>query len=347
MEIRIKEKLDQVIAANRSCHRHPVWQHLHFAHTILRRATEIKARPYPPSVSHHISIREYPNWVSNQWQSLSQLVDQVTAFTKDRAGFGRLSELSQMQSEHDVEVVARPFLTYYQRAFEWNRTVLATPVDVACLRGRDELAQWGKAITVGLESFANQVKKESEDIADLAPDRRYLGRITLNLAWPSDADNLATLRWIREVLSNLGSNSSPSAGYLYLLVNPSMDGLVKIGKTQRDPKARAKELGSVTGIPTPFLLVFDLAVDDCTRAEQYVHNDLAKYRLSSNREFFRVELSHAIRVMLESGNCVATDRNVLHEFLDNYPFETTREQQDLIIAELQKCLARKRFAPIE
>ena len=126
-----------------------------------------------------------------------------------------------------------------------------------------------------------------------------------------------------------------------------MDGLVKIGKTQRDPKARAKELGSVTGIPTPFLLVFDLAVDDCTRAEQYVHNDLAKYRLSSNREFFRVQPSHAIRVMLESGNCVATDRDALHEFLDNYPFETTGDQQELIIAELQKCLARERVAPIQ
>lgn len=251
-----REKLDQVMAANRSCNRHPLWQHLHFAQTILRRAREINARPYPTSRSPHISIREYPDWVSAKWESLSQLVDQVTEFTKDREGFGRLSQLSEMQTEHDVEVIARPFVTYYQRAFEWMRTVFATPVDFACLRGRNELAQWGNTITGGIESFAKQVEKESEDIADLAPDLRYLGRITLNLEWPSDADNLATLRWIREVLSNFGAKSSRSAGYLYLLVNPSMEGLVKIGKTQRDPKARAKELGS--GIPTPFLLVFDL-----------------------------------------------------------------------------------------
>ena len=76
-------------------------------------------------------------------------------------------------------------------------------------------------------------------------------------------------------------------GYIYVLINPSMQGLVKIGKTTREPSDRAKELSAVTGIPTTFILVFDQYFDDCSRAEEYIHSLLERknYRVSSNKEF--------------------------------------------------------------
>jgi len=45
-------------------------------------------------------------------------------------------------------------------------------------------------------------------------------------------------------------------GYIYALVNASMPGLVKVGRTSRDPKDRAAELSGATGVATPFLVVY-------------------------------------------------------------------------------------------
>src|SRR5258706_9815760 len=61
------------------------------------------------------------------------------------------------------------------------------------------------------------------------------------------------------------------SGYIYVLVNPSLPGLVKIGRTEREPEARARELSGATGVPTPFLLVFEAHFDDAHAAEDYVH----------------------------------------------------------------------------
>jgi len=52
-------------------------------------------------------------------------------------------------------------------------------------------------------------------------------------------------------------------GFIYILINNSMDGLVKIGKTKRDPTERINELSSATGVPTPFILVYKEFFNDC------------------------------------------------------------------------------------
>jgi hypothetical protein len=39
-------------------------------------------------------------------------------------------------------------------------------------------------------------------------------------------------------------------GYIYVLTNPNMPGLVKIGYTQRLPRERANELSRATGVPS-------------------------------------------------------------------------------------------------
>jgi hypothetical protein len=90
------------------------------------------------------------------------------------------------------------------------------------------------------------------------------------------------------------------AGYLYLLVNRSMPGLVKIGKTTREPGERMRELGGVTGVPTPFELVFKVFVDDCSAAERLVHERLERHRVSTRREFFDVSTDEAIHAMVDA-----------------------------------------------
>ena len=92
------------------------------------------------------------------------------------------------------------------------------------------------------------------------------------------------------------------AGYVYLLINPSMEGLVKIGKTTQDPKGRAKELSAATGVPTPFIVVFDAYFEDCSQAEEYVQARLEQknYRVSSSREFFTAPVNEAVKAIIEA-----------------------------------------------
>lgn len=79
-------------------------------------------------------------------------------------------------------------------------------------------------------------------------------------------------------------------GYVYLLTNPSMPGLVKIGCTDRSPSERLSELSSATGVPTPFILEFSIFVPDHIAMEQELHSILIAERVRDGREFFRVSV---------------------------------------------------------
>jgi cold shock CspA family protein len=93
-----------------------------------------------------------------------------------------------------------------------------------------------------------------------------------------------------------------NAGFLYVLINASMPGVVKVGKTERDPESRAKELSGVTGVPSPFAVVYQEFFDDCSAAEEFVHALLEEsgYRVASNREFFSAPARVAIQALIQA-----------------------------------------------
>ena len=76
-----------------------------------------------------------------------------------------------------------------------------------------------------------------------------------------------------------------SKGYVYILTNDAMPGLVKIGMTTGDTAARAAQLHT-TGVPVPFKVYADVYAPDCAALEQIVHKSLAKLRVHNSREFF-------------------------------------------------------------
>lgn len=79
------------------------------------------------------------------------------------------------------------------------------------------------------------------------------------------------------------------AGIIYLLTNPAMPGLVKIGKTTRDdPKVCMDELYS-TGVPVPFECVKAVKVDDEAAIDSALHTAIGPRRISSQREFFAID----------------------------------------------------------
>lgn len=86
-------------------------------------------------------------------------------------------------------------------------------------------------------------------------------------------------------------------GHIYILLNPAMPKLLKIGKTTKSPEARAAELSSSTGLPTAFVVAFDVFVADCDEGEVRAHAQLQTYRVAGGREFFAAPLKSAIAVL--------------------------------------------------
>jgi hypothetical protein len=82
-------------------------------------------------------------------------------------------------------------------------------------------------------------------------------------------------------------------GWVYILTNPAMPGLVKIGMTGRTPSQRIAELTRATGVPSPFEVVWSAPVSDCAWVEAAVHRLLADRRVSAGREFFRADVALA------------------------------------------------------
>ena len=86
-------------------------------------------------------------------------------------------------------------------------------------------------------------------------------------------------------------------GIVYVLTNPAMPGLVKIGKTSRDSvDGRLSELYS-TGVPVPFECEFAGRVKNETEVEKRFHIAFGPYRINPNREFFEIEPEQAITLL--------------------------------------------------
>lgn len=86
-------------------------------------------------------------------------------------------------------------------------------------------------------------------------------------------------------------------GYVYILINPSMPGLIKVGRTLRDSSMRARELSS-TGVPTPFQVAFEVFADQHEALEAEMHLELTDFRINPAREFFRYPLDKAIALLI-------------------------------------------------
>jgi hypothetical protein len=88
-----------------------------------------------------------------------------------------------------------------------------------------------------------------------------------------------------------GSNK----GYVYILINDSYEGLVKIGKTTRTVEERIKELSSHSGVPSPFKIAYHKFVSNCSLVEEQTHIKLHEFRYKKNREFFKISTMEAIK----------------------------------------------------
>ena len=88
------------------------------------------------------------------------------------------------------------------------------------------------------------------------------------------------------------------SGYVYVLKNDSMPGILKIGMTTRTVEERIAELNG-TNLPTPFRLVLKYFSKRPQEDEAALHKRLEDYRISDSREFFKCHESYVVTVMKE------------------------------------------------
>jgi hypothetical protein len=57
------------------------------------------------------------------------------------------------------------------------------------------------------------------------------------------------------------------SGLVYILVNPHMPNLIKIGRTGRTAEERAAEISRATGVPAEFEVIYDELVSNAAAVE--------------------------------------------------------------------------------
>lgn len=89
----------------------------------------------------------------------------------------------------------------------------------------------------------------------------------------------------------------PTMPIVYVLTNPAMPNLVKIGWT-RDDDANLR-IGQLytTGVPVPFKLEYACRVTNGKDVEDALHRAFAPYQVNPRREFFRIEPEQAIAIL--------------------------------------------------
>jgi hypothetical protein len=85
-----------------------------------------------------------------------------------------------------------------------------------------------------------------------------------------------------------------AVGYIYVLTNPAMPSMVKVGYTHENTAVRARQIFT-TGVPKPFQIEFFFLTENVEAVEAAVHKALHPKRVSNGREFFSVEIAEAVR----------------------------------------------------
>lgn len=110
------------------------------------------------------------------------------------------------------------------------------------------------------------------------------------------------------------------SGIVYVMGNPAIPDMVKIGKT-KNLTDRMRSLYS-TGVPLPFRCVYAKQVEDMDYVEDKLHNAFASRRVNEKREFFRIledELIHFFYLI--PGIDCTPDKEVFESKEDEVAFE--------------------------
>lgn len=89
--------------------------------------------------------------------------------------------------------------------------------------------------------------------------------------------------------------------WVYVLSNPTMPGILKIGYTKLLPEERAKQLSNATGVALPYVVEWALHCYNAEQLEGEVHRYLESARVNNQREFFQIPLEEAKETISKLG----------------------------------------------
>ena len=89
--------------------------------------------------------------------------------------------------------------------------------------------------------------------------------------------------------------------WVYVLSNPTLPNMLKIGYTRNHPEERAQQISSSTGVALPYKVEFAFHCFNGFDLEQQVHRKLKSYRVNNNREFFQMSLEEAKKIIEKFG----------------------------------------------
>lgn len=91
--------------------------------------------------------------------------------------------------------------------------------------------------------------------------------------------------------------------WVYILTNPTMPGLCKIGFTKNKPSERVKQINSATGVALDFVVEWAFPCFNAHDVEKQIHHYLEEngFRVNKNKEFFNISVEEAKAVIQRIG----------------------------------------------
>lgn len=91
--------------------------------------------------------------------------------------------------------------------------------------------------------------------------------------------------------------------WVYVLTNPTMPGLCKIGFTKNKPSERVKQINAATGVALDFVVEWAFPCFNAHDVEKQVHRYLEDngFRVNKSKEFFNVTVNEAKAVVERIG----------------------------------------------
>jgi hypothetical protein len=97
------------------------------------------------------------------------------------------------------------------------------------------------------------------------------------------------------------NRTSDYDSWIYVLSNPTIPGMLKIGFTDLTPERRAEQLSRSTGVVLPFKVEWAFHCFNAEQLEKELHRHLEGQRINNNREFFDLTVDEAKEVIIKFG----------------------------------------------
>ena len=188
---------------------------------------------------------------------------------------------------YDCEVDGR--FRWHHELGDWNRDVITEEpekrsVFYESLR-KKALKDYGTILSdfQRLKARLDEVvaKQEAEEFAKLEAKHREFREALRPTDWGAIDRRHAEVR----------------EGFVYVLTNASMPGLIKLGFTTQSPPKRAEQLSRETPVPTPFNVACYWRVKDPYVLEQMLGADLKES--NAGKEFYRLTSEHVSALVQE------------------------------------------------